>query len=789
MSSLFLDTDIWLVKITMQSKTGGSDASYSFTLDWHNANAIFSGSAETYPLLAANPTITRSVGIYAGIRNDCTIEIYGKSDMTAKGTSFLDLLESYEIQNADVDVRYYPRSRDAATTDSDDNTQGKLKATAIDYDELTGIARLTARDVWFKDKEVSKRLTLDAIPGLDPKFDGEYGAIVFGQSSDSAAGIVIDAPVVQTTQGNAGMVIPSYTNIFSGFTFDEHPNKALVRVLCKNQHKKLDDTEWLTLNLDDSTSAGLYAGDTDTTGGTSFSLAEYWRGLAYSPDDAVICDTIGVYLGKTGTIADGDGNVDLDIYFGETTGGALPWAPVGSQLRSMKISGAYADLSTPGLFYFLLNPPLLLNPEENYFPRLSWSNTDDTTNYIYTKVVSDSGWTHFSQDKAETEKSWTTQADVRLPMSINTVGGYWNDGYGDFYSLYLIEGSRSYMDSSAGSSGDPPIIQAGLQFKIGVKGIRDDTIGTFTGSAESVIENGSDLVRFILMNTSAVPEYQFGLGLTTDEVDTAKLDSVRTSLAALSIGLKIVIDRQTYAEDLILEIARQTRTIFYKTRVGKLALHFPVTTKTNVDYTFNEAFHRGDFILEYVRDNEYSQVVNFFRQYYAPDTTNLSNDPAVIRRSEREKLSGKLELSSEESTLGDTARQALCTASEALYGRREHTAPLNFHDSAAGAKVVQNYLFDRYSRLQKRFRLSVPMRAWYNVLDYFTDIRAVHSGIPNSGGTAIEGAAYDAGTGLRLYDEGIPGISWFGGSIEGQVVEVQCQGPWMTVTCETTAVF
>lgn len=780
MSSLFLDQDIWLVKLTMTPKVGGSTASYSFTLDWFNANSIYSGSPETYPLLVSNPSIRRSVGIYAGIRNDTTIEIYGKTSMTAKGTSFMDLLETYEIHNSDVVVYYYPKSADSATTDSTDNIQGILKGLAVEYDEPSGILRITARDVWFKDKEVSKKLTTDEIPDLDPRFDGEYGALVFGQSSNATDGIVIDAPAVASEEGSAGVSSASAV-FFPSWSPDGHEVKTFVRAVAKNQHKKLDDSDWLTLNWDGAAGPS-FDGSADVTGGTSFSLAEHWRGIAYSPAEAILCDAINVYLGRTGTIAAGDGEVVVEIFFAETTGGALPWSPVGAALRTAKLAGDYAGLATPGMFSFRMDPPIVLNPAESYFIRLSWTNTSDTTNYIYTKIMSDGPYTHFAQSKAESDTGWTTQSSLRLPLLVYWVGS--NFLQTTSYATLETDSAFNSFDSGGGSSANPPKIDKGLTLKVGVFGVTDDASHTYTTSAYSVIENGSDIIRFVLMDDD------FGLGITSAEVDTSKLSSVRTSLAALSIGLKIVIDRQTYAEDLIVDIARQTRTIFYKTRVGKLALHYPTPTiDPNIDYTFSEAFHRGDFILDFVRDNEYSQVVNYFRQYYAPDTLNVSSDPAVIRRAEREKLTGKIELSADETTTSDAARQTAVTNSEALYGRREHTAPLNFHDSLAGAKVIQNYLCDRYSTLQKRFRLQIPMRKWYSTLDMFTDIRAVHSAVPDGNGTALEGSVYDSGTGMRFYDEGVPGIVWAGGTITGQIIEVECRGAWMAVTCETTAAF
>lgn len=1021
MSSLFVDTDIWLVKITLYNKSGSGSTAYSFTRDWHNSNALYSGSPETYPLLAEDPLTGGEIGRYSGVRRDTTILLHGKSDMTAKGQSFMDLLELADFQHSDVWIYYYPKSKDAAISSVDAKTlRGKLKGFDKSYDEATGIVSLIARDVWFKDKEISKPLKAANFYSLDPKWESEYGAIVFGQSTTSGEGVTIDAPYIQRDNTS----IPAFAQFFAGWNFGSHSTKAFDRVLLRNQNRERNPDAWVAMDSSSTDygdtvsspvadpanwprdlsryergivytpSAGaklltcviaklqnnqnaryadiadgqhfynnsnpdfLSAGDVDFTfkctliadtahtasnrviaaQGDSASATLEWQLYFNTADDkltfgisvdgstiavsvkwgtalttgveydvVVQHDSAGNQLGifvnagtvvtqatgasvmtrrngpfhigsnvstipgfdgkmfavgywsrlitgvgfevttlynsgqsllfselsdtmrdrlrcfwdmgepygmredasgsadlmpatnnnavspqipystgaRTVTLATSKGDLSVEIYHAETRDSGVSYAPIGGAIRKFSIDLTYAPLTGSGSDCFFIPDPVVLAPNVVYLIQLSFSN--DTTNVYFVRCWYDSnaGSVHYAIDKRRDDQNWSKQTDVRLDLRLgfashssspatNTVDGtnYYT------YSQLNAKAVNAFWDS-----GNQKYLTNDVDLKLGVKGLADDGSGTYTGVASAVIENPSDIIRFGLMHAT------FGLGLTSSDVNTTALSSVRSSLSALGITHKIVIDRETFLEEFILEIARQSRTIFYKERQGKLSLKFPTTARAAIDYTLTEADMRGDFILDSVTDNDYSEVINACVQYYKPDTLNLPDDPAVIRRDVREKLSGKLELSSATSTAGDTFRKAQALASETLYGRREMSESLDHFDSASIAQIVQNYNFDRYNVPQTRFRFRIPMRDWYNVADFFTNIRAIHTGISEADGTSIEGSAHTTGTGLTVYDEGIPGFVWSGGTLEGQALVFEEQGAWMSIVCETTAVF
>lgn len=787
MSSLFVDTDAEVVKLTLTKRDNSGTVEYQLGRRYYPANQLYGTNPIIYPLLAESPRVRRGVGVIAGIKYDVTIPVFAKTDFTERGTSFADLLQLYELHNATVELRYYPVTRDGTTTHSDaNNIRQVLKCTDLDYSEGGGILNIVCRDVWFKDKEVSKRLTTDVFTDMDVKYDGEYGSIVFGEATTASNGIAIDAPIISSLING----FKPELKVFSGFTFADHPNNAFKRLLAKHQHKRFDQSEWLVLDLL-ADPQNVYAGNADGTGGSASSLAANWRGIAYSPENgkAIICNGIVVELGDTGTIASGDGDAVLDVFFGELAGASNVWTPYGSPIRTAKIAGDNALWSIVSNFTvgFQIIPPLVMSKDEDYFIRISWTNTTDTTNYIHTRIVSAGGYTHFRQDKSENERTWIAVSDERLPLAIWSVGDG-NDAWEDSttsgtvrYSYYHLEGTDDGFQSQ--SAGLEELNRA-LDFKIGISGIEDDGSGTYTGSAAAIIQNASDLIRFTTMSSG------FGLGLTSASVDTSDLGTVRSSLSALGITHKIVINRETTAQDFILELARQSRTVFYKKRSGKLSLKFPTAINNTFTVALAEAYHRGEFVLDEVRDNDYSSVVNAFNQFYKPEELNQPPvDPATLRRAEREKLAGKLEMDASSSTSGDTYRQAICSTSQAKYGRREMTAALDYFDTAASAQIIQNYYVDRYSTLQRRAKFRIPRKRYYTTLDLFDNVRLSHSGIDSGGGTALLAKQHSSSSAVTAYNEGVPLVTWLGGSFEGQIYQVEEEGPWLTFTAETVSQF
>ena len=264
---------------------------------------------------------------------------------------------------------------------------------------------------------------------------------------------------------------------------------------------------------------------------------------------------------------------------------------------------------------------------------------------------------------------------------------------------------------------------------------------------------------------------------------------MRPALSTAGLKVSAALNSTTSIEEFILKICRQSRIIFYKNKQGLLTLQFPVPITPSYAATFGEAYHRDDCLLLSFDDNDYSTVVNEFSHPYSEDVFNLSDDVAVVRRSEPEKFSGIVYLKSTTSSPSDTTRQTAITTSQTVYGKRGMYETFDLLDTATRAAKIMDYYADRYSTLQKQVAIRIPMRKWYTTIDFFSNIFVSNTGIRDANGTAIPSKVHYLGTPITTYDLGIPVLTSSEGGVAAQVVEVREEGPFMTVIAETVSGF
>lgn len=1018
MSELFIDTDVEYVSIALNAKDGSGTATFLLGKDYFASGELYTTNDPIYPILAESPRAQRGVGIYAGIKFDTQLSLYGKSDLYRKGFSFCDLLEDYDIHDAEVKIWYVTKARDAlATYSADTAVRQTLRAVDSYYNEATGILTVTCKDTWFKDKEVSKKLDPSMFPDLDPRWDGEYGAVIFGQSSVAGNGIVIDAPV---TFKQYEFITGASFDLFAGWAYGTHQPKAVDRIIVQNQHKTKNNEDWITLSSTNTPYGESVSSPVADPANWGRDLSRFQRGIIYTPTEGqvltavtarleandlsrcadiidgqyffnasnwamltagdrdftiemvlkfdalhttanriiarcgdtttgtlewmiyfdtvddkitfgistdgstiaktvkwgtaastgtwyhVVCqhdagagDAIGIYVnagtvvttargadfptdrngsfsigvnlaGETGfdgklqifrywrrlitgsevtalynsgnwkltadmsdtekerlqcsydfqepygTRKDSYGRADLtpgsvsssvatdisydystkaitpsnakgemavEIYHATTRDSGDTYTVIGTPLRRMAIDNAYTPLAGGNDSIIIVDPPLTIAPDVTYLVALTYTNEDTDTYFVRCWYDGNSGSTHYARDIRRNDQAWVKQTDVRLFLKLNfastlntfTVDN--EDGINDYAKKNVTHHAVSIYDTSYQIDPTTQMI-----YKLGMQGLKDDGSGTYTGSASAIIENPAAIIHFTLMNSD------FGLGLSSTYVDTSSLTTAKTAMSTFGLSHKIAITEETTAEDLILEICRQARMIVYKTRAGKIALKVP-SAISSIDIDLSEVKERGDLALIDVRDNDYSSIVNSFKQYYSPDMLNLPSDPALIRRAEREKLAGKLELNASYSSASDTGRVDICAASEARYGKREMTFPLDFFDSASYAIKIQNYYCDRYSTLQRRVEFRIPRRRYYSSLGLFSNIKISHTGIETSNGTTLLAKQFYDYDVIKAYDNGVPSVVWQGGVIKAQVLEIEEEGPWMRIVAETVSEF
>jgi hypothetical protein len=335
------------------------------------------------------------------------------------------------------------------------------------------------------------------------------------------------------------------------------------------------------------------------------------------------------------------------------------------------------------------------------------------------------------------------------------------------------------------ASGQNPVEFAGLDLKVGVRGLKDDAFGTFTGTPGALIDNPVSIIMFLLL------EPVFGIGLDPSRLDLAAFYAVRDSLGSTK-DMAFVIEQVVDVLALISKICDQSGLIFYKLRDGRLTIARPVYP-SSYPFSFSEGEMRGDFLLESLQDNDETQVINSMEGTYRPDALLLNTDPALIRISRDSRELG-LEyiygngtgFSAPESAF----RPPQALASAALYGLRESKETYDLYYSPDPVRTTMAYKFDRYHRLQKRVTFRIPRKRFYtSSLDLLTPVRVAAFGIPGKTAATENLIWHDNGTPVPWFNGGPP-IAWCNaGFLEGLVLEIIELGPFMTVIVETISPF
>ncbi len=548
MSTLFVEKSIELVHLTLNTKDGSSTTEFWIGNEYKADSGYGFSHGTVYPILAEQPQARRAAGKDVGIRFPVSIRVYGNTWFEKVGQTFWDLTDEYEFHGSTAEIRYYPIAADGTTSHATANITQTLEITGISWDNEGQTVTIECNDTWFKDKELSRLLDTSYFTELDPSFDREYGAWAFGQD------VIIDTPIIdKTTAANA-------FDIFAGWETSAHQVQTVTALHVANSTPALDDRGWLPVAINpDDPLAGDTLGPFYASGGSAAPLTDNWYALAFLPSEPTLIASICVELQEQGTVADGDGELRVDIYAAEKVGGAgTQFQPKGAPLSTVQFRASQigsASRKTAGF-----EPIIAVSDKTHYMAILSWTNLDDTTNYIqtYTKTTG----THEVQDKSERERGWTTDSSNELGMAVYAYALTTSVSHESSGSTYYAD--TSLVDDNEVLTASINIISQ-VYIKCAVDGLDDDGSGTYTGSAGSIMESGGAIAHFTLRDTD------FGLGISSGDIDTSAFDSVHSSQDGVSLNMAIAIDRETYAHDFLSRLCRQSQMIIYK--LGMVRLH------------------------------------------------------------------------------------------------------------------------------------------------------------------------------------------------------------------------
>ena len=786
MSEIFVEQSVDLVKFTFDNQTSGTTTLYA-SKEYHVRTELYGTQLfDTWPLLVDAPVVRRSVGRFVGRRHDVTINLWAHNPYH-DGKTFMELWQDdVHVHGASIEVFYYPKPVNGQSTITEPETI-QLEAIDIRYNEESSIISIVGRDVWFKDKDLSIPLKSEDFDNLDPRYEGEPGAIVFGRGgSDKRCGGIISSPFIKNWIETSGGR-RQRAHIFAGWTFTDYKNGSdsnLPRIYARNTHRNVDPKDWLEVQFPVNPNQAAYGYDSSTSNQVFQSLADYSRAIVFSPP--ALAHVVTAMRVKLFPTTGAQGTVKCTIYQAEYDPVTGHWAPIGPPLAQKVRTANYSNVATFDI-WFPFNKPLLISPDASYMAVVE-SKPAEGEAPVQIALGGNVGTFHFAKSTASPDTPWERQEGVSAAIGIYVLGasadvsadGYYRGSESGLNAAYFdIEGPTYY---SIFASETVPEINT-HEYKMAIAGIADRSLGTYTGQGGTLIENPADVLAFVLMND------EFGLGVSSADVSNTDWTDARTKLQSAGVdsgGLKdmtAIIQGGTSGEEFIINICQQARLQFYKARDGQLIIHFPepLSAKTTTLDVTEERWREDVAVISYA-DNPADSVINDFQQAFAPDPLNISTDPSITRERTGIKNTGFLLTNKDETNTNSPNRVSKCSNSYALYGKRNYNEPLNFWQWYKDARTTQWYLIDRYSFKHKIATVRLPRKRHHEVIDINSRVKIAHTAFKR--GTVHGELEKPPGT----FDaDGVPSISMTTAEHEGEVVGISYQGPYMFVDVETVS--
>lgn len=764
MSLNYEDLDIEVIKMTFNRKDGGASDTIYIGDDYYQADGLYSGSPVVYPLLASRPIAQRAIGLNMGIKFDVALEVYSETTFKVYGQNFLDYLSDYDTHGAAVEIRYYSKSFSGTTTHSDSvNIRQTLETTtAINQD---GVMTFQCADKWFEDKKIGVRITEEDFSNVYAGDNGRYGPIPFGNN------VIIEAAALDSAADNT-------TDFIAGWSTTGHDINAVNQVYLRNTSTSFSDLAFLAISTssgDFLDTKGTVVGETATipTGYTADSLQDNHRGLPIDRSDNIAIMSARLGMSRNGTIAEGDGKLSCRIVAIEQN---TQWDEVGAVLSEEAIdavthgtsmSNAWVDFTTP----------VLLPGGHKYMVNWVWTS-DSSTAYPEAYIKTSVGDVDYYKPVVTNGlgSAWVGAADEKLNASVHALLAFTPSHQTVNGKRYLLQ---TLADNSGHGLGDSLL---NVPVRLDVNGLEDDSSGTYTGVANQVMERASWVIEFLLRDDD------LGIGHSASKIDTTAFDGAAVEQGILGLGVSFAIYEPRLLSELIADLCFQSRSVFYKTRDGKLALKTPIWDFTVPDYTIKEDALQNDFAFISTEDKSHDTIINEVVIGYNEDRLQNQDDALVVRKTGASRFKSVYYLESDDSSDGDLHRQDVAFASQGRYGVRPFNVDLTHYDTEAKAKKVASYYFDRYHELQKRVKFRV-LRKDYNAVDLFDTIKVKSYELATLAGSSEKALLSDDGSPVYVYDDGVPVLVTRLGGVQGEVVEIAEYGPYMELTIETVSLY
>lgn len=777
-SKSYRGQDVCYVRAVFKSTASGgpSDVTVRASTEYFAPDALYSGSPEIFPLLAAEPTTRRAVGDHIGIRQDVEISFLARQPFEQYYEGIADLRDRYEFHRVEITIYYGAKpSNGTLSSSSDFVTEQTVEVLQSRWQEDELI--FACRDTWadLANQEISTRIpdptVVSDFSDMEDSWYGEYGAgPVFGED------IIIDAPLYEFDASNNFFRLLGAWKPSVG-TFD---NDSYTKLFVENPYRDLNQARFFEVNP--VTAAALYGVNltgVGQVGGTYFHLGEDWRSIAFSNSIGGLLSTIQLDMDRVGTVDGSTGNLVIELYRGESLGTSGTIVPTGPVIASVALDPA--DIPTTKQTRTAdLGFPVPLLPNVNYVLVFRWSDATDASNYIAMSVLGSTSDDSYAIDKTTGDVGWALQSGIRPGTSV------WSYGLS---SVVAGSGGGYRWDRVTVSDRNPVIAKitndpkpgTNLKYKLQLDGLVDDGSGTFTGTAGLLMRRPVDIAYFLLVNYT---------DLSTSDFDTTSITATRSKQITENQIFGFAVKKRTFAQELIVEICKQSRTLFYKKNDGKYAFHFwePSPAAASCDHALEEPVLRDELRVVRVEDEPTNRVFNSFSQDWFEDPINTPESPDYLRRTNSDKFTKNQFINESDSTASDTTREGYCAQSQALYGVRKLTWPLSFHRNATGVQKFQNYLCDRFHLRQQEITVEIPRRYFFDTIDLLDSVVVDSRGIGTEDGGQVHNETRVVGTTtVATAESGDPASisSWNYGTLKGIVTRIESGGSVIRITYTT----
>jgi hypothetical protein len=770
---------VWVVTIELKLKSDPSTTTtYYLSRQYYDAGALYTSSPVIYPLLAGEPDdliLDRGVGREIAVLYEPEVSLYGKMCLDDYGKSFFDLAELYELHGAIVTFGALTSAYGELATASAANVmQDKMEVRNFQWEG--DILSLGCKQVLFKDKEISKKLTLETFPNMVEEYDQEYGAIVFGQN------VIVSVPFVET--GTARQ-----SDIFLSWVATGHELNAFNQLYARNTESPAD-AEWVPIeidsNADDTHGNPYFVG----FGDSEAAVGDAWC-IVFSPGPGANKILFGVELAvfRTGSEpTSGQGAIKVTI------SRAPDFSSAGVYIDDRPLREAYFDFpataSLINLFAYCY-PPLVTTENENYLIQAEWTEPLATNYYsifLETTAATNTNDNAQSRDNTVRGAGWVNEASTDPGIAIYSFqsrSGGFDSTEGttpSLYSRYRFGCTTKHVAPSSYTPNSDGKMHYGVEIKADISGIEDDSSGTYTGSANAVIEYAADIIKFLLLDD------ELGINHGSGNIDSASFTAARTAQAAAGLAMSFALEGQTFVSNIILTLLRHSRSCLWLKRDGDLALEYHTYSDTpTFRATQGQWEHEMDVLS--VVDSADDDIVNDIEIPFAVNKLNQIRDRDIIRRLGGSQYQGLTYLNGDDSSDDDTSRQLLAARSITKYGRRSvREAFETYGATSTGPTAIRNYWLDRYREKQRTVVVRLPF-VEFSTAELFDTLKVSHCKLPAKNGTAHRVRWHEAGDEVPWYNNGIP-VTWRSyGSIAGVVTNTRMQGDDIVITIETMSPF